>query len=145
MIIKSQKITYDNFMCDLEKVTSYKYLGIDLHDKLNQNYNIEKIINGRWKAYYGLENSCKSIKTRVQFQNIRTYDNFMYGNNNLEKVTLYKYIGIDLHDKLNQNYSIEKNINGGWKAYYGLENSCKSIELRTHFQNICYNTNLRNL
>ena len=106
MIIKSQKITYDNFMCDLEKVTSYKYLGINVHDKLNQNYNIEKIINGGWKAYYGLENSCKSIKTRVRFQNIRTYDNFMYGNNNLEKVTSYKYVRIYLHCKLHQNNMI---------------------------------------
>jgi hypothetical protein len=38
MIIKSKKITYANFMYDnnsLEEVTSYKYLGIDLHHKLN--------------------------------------------------------------------------------------------------------------
>jgi hypothetical protein len=44
-------------------------------------------------------------------------------------VTSYKYLGIDIHHKLNWNYSIEKMIIGGWKAYYGLENNCKSVDL----------------
>jgi hypothetical protein len=57
------------------------------------------------------------------------YDTFVYDNNNLEVVTSYKYLGIDIHHKLNWNYSIEKMIIGGWKAYYGLENNCKKIEL----------------
>jgi hypothetical protein len=38
VIIKSNKITYDTFVYDknnLEEVTSYKYLGIDIHHKLN--------------------------------------------------------------------------------------------------------------
>ena len=38
IIIKSKKDTYANFMYDninLEEVTSYKYLGIDIHYKLN--------------------------------------------------------------------------------------------------------------
>ena len=64
MIIKSNKITYDTFVYednDLEEPTSYKYLGIDIHHKLNWNYNIEKRINGGWKFYYGLEKNCKSI------------------------------------------------------------------------------------
>jgi hypothetical protein len=43
----------------LEKVPSYKYLGIGIHHKLNWNYRVEKRLNGRWKAYYGLENKCK--------------------------------------------------------------------------------------
>jgi hypothetical protein len=63
MIIKSNKITYDTFICDnntLEEVTSYKYLGIYIHHKLKWNYSIEKMIIGGWKAYYGLENNCKS-------------------------------------------------------------------------------------
>ena len=47
---------------------------------------------------------------------------FFYDNNSLEEVPSYKYLGIDIHHKLNWNYSIEKRINGGWKAYYGLEN-----------------------
>jgi hypothetical protein len=38
MVIKSKKINYANFMYEknsLEEVISYKYLGIDLHQKLN--------------------------------------------------------------------------------------------------------------
>jgi hypothetical protein len=38
MIIKSQNITYNSFIYDdnsLEEVPSYKYLGIDIHDKFN--------------------------------------------------------------------------------------------------------------
>ena len=45
MIIKSKEDTYANFIYDnknLEKLTSYKYLGIDIHHKLNWNYSIEK-------------------------------------------------------------------------------------------------------
>ena len=63
MIIKSMKDTYENFIYDnrnLEQVTSYKYLRINIHHKLNWNYNIEKRINEGWKAYFGLENICKS-------------------------------------------------------------------------------------
>ena len=41
----------------------------------------------------------------------------------------YKYLGIDIHHKLNWNYSIKKRINGGWKAYFGLENNCKATNL----------------
>ena len=41
-------------------MTSYKYLVIDIHNKLNWNYSIEKIINGGWKDYFDLENNYKS-------------------------------------------------------------------------------------
>ena len=58
-----------------------------------------------------------------------TYANFMYDNNNLEEVSSYKYLGIDIHHKLNWNYSIQKRINGGWKAYFGLENNFKMTNL----------------
>jgi hypothetical protein len=34
-----------------------------------------------------------------------------------------------IHHKFNWNYIIEKMIIGGWKAYYGLENNCKSTEI----------------
>ena len=47
MIIKSKKDTHANLIYDnrnLEEVTSYKYLGIDIHHKLNWNYNIENFI-----------------------------------------------------------------------------------------------------
>ena len=42
-----------------------------------------------------------------------TYTNFVYANNNLEEVSSYKYLGIDIHHKLNWNYSMKKRINGG--------------------------------
>ena len=58
-----------------------------------------------------------------------TYANFVYDNNNLEEVSSYKYLGIDIHHKINWNYSIEKRINGGWKAYFDLENNCKAANL----------------
>ena len=44
-------------------------------------------------------------------------------------MTSYKYLGIDIHHKLNYNCGIEKRINGGWKAYFGLENNYKSTNL----------------
>jgi hypothetical protein len=62
MIIKSNKISYDTFTYDnnsLEEVPSYKYLRIDIHHNINWNYNIEKMINGGWKVYYGFEKNCK--------------------------------------------------------------------------------------
>lgn len=58
-----------------------------------------------------------------------TYDSFMYGNNNLEEVTSYKYLKINFYHKLNWKYSIEKMINGGWKAYFGFVNNCKLAQL----------------
>jgi hypothetical protein len=54
---------------------------------------------------------------------------FFYEKYSLEEVSSYKYIGIDIHHKLNWNYNIEKRINGGWNAYYGLENNFKSTDL----------------
>jgi hypothetical protein len=50
----------------------------------------------------------------------------MYDINIFKEVNLYKYLKINLHHKLNWNYSIEKMINGGLNAYYGVENNCKS-------------------
>ena len=41
VIIKSKKDTYANFIYDnrnLDEVTSYKYLRIEIHHKLNWNY-----------------------------------------------------------------------------------------------------------
>ena len=55
--------------------------------------------------------------------------NFKYYNNNLKEASFYKDLLIDIHNKLNWNYSIEKMINGGQKAYFGLENNCKSTNL----------------
>ena len=55
MIIKSKKDTYANYIYDnrnIEEVTSYKYLRIDIHHKLNWNYNIDKRINGGWPSLF---------------------------------------------------------------------------------------------
>ena len=57
------------------------------------------------------------------------YANAIYDNINLGEVTSYKYLRINIHHKLNWNYGIEKRINGGWKAYFSLENSCKAAIL----------------
>jgi hypothetical protein len=53
-----------------------------------------------------------------------TYTNFVYGNNGLEEVTSYKYLIINIHHKLNWNYNIDKEINGEWKFFDGIENNC---------------------
>jgi hypothetical protein len=58
-----------------------------------------------------------------------TYTNCVYDNNNLDKVTSYKYLRIVIHHKRNWKYIIEKRINGGCKAYCGLENRFKSTGL----------------
>ena len=49
-----------------------------------------------------------------------TYANFVYDNRNMEEVTSYEYLGIDIYHKFNWNYSIEKKMNGWWKAHFGL-------------------------
>lgn len=64
----------------------------------------------------------------IKYKNV-TYNIFIYDNNCMEKVASYKYLRIDIHHKLNENYSIEKQINGGCKYYYGLENECDSTTL----------------
>jgi hypothetical protein len=85
-----------------------------------------------------IKNFCFSMDMTINIDKIKiiiiklkmiTYVNFRYANNNVEEVILFKYLEIYLHQKLNWNYSIEKKINGGWKAYYGLENSCKLVDL----------------
>ena len=58
MIIKSKKDTYANFIYDninIEEVTSYKYLRIDIHHELNWNYNIEKKDEWRLKIFFVLK------------------------------------------------------------------------------------------
>ena len=75
--------------------------------------------------------SVNTDKTKVMIIKSKkdTYANFMYDNSNLKEVSSYQYLGIDIHHKLNWNYSIQKRINGGWKAYFGLENNCKTENL----------------
>ena len=45
----------------------------------------------------------KTQKTKIMIikENKDTYANFIYDNGNLEEVTSYKYLGIDIHHKLN--------------------------------------------
>jgi hypothetical protein len=76
----------------------------------------------------GTINTDKTKVIIIKSNNI-TYDTFAYDNNNLDEVNSYKYIGIDIHHKLNWNYSIEKRIIGGLKDYYGLEKICKLVDL----------------
>jgi hypothetical protein len=85
-----------------------------------------------------LKNFCSNMgmivnidKTKVMIikSNMIPYDTFVYDKNNLEEVTSYKYLEIDIHHKLNWNYSIKKRTIGEWKTYYGLENNCKLIDL----------------
>ena len=43
-------------------------------------------------------------KTKVMIIKSKdTYTNFVYDNNNLEEVSSYKYLGIDIHHKLKWN------------------------------------------
>ena len=67
--------------------------------------------------------SVNTDKTKIMIIKFKkdTYANFVHDNNNLEEVSSYKYLGINIHHKIIWNYSIEKRINGGWKAYFGLE------------------------
>jgi hypothetical protein len=53
------------------------------------------------------------MKVMIIKSNKITYNTFVYDNNILEEVPSYKYFEIDIHHKLNWNYSIEKIINGG--------------------------------
>ena len=73
----------------------------------------------------------KTDKTKIMIIKSKkyTYANFIYDNRNLEEVTSYKYLGIDIYHKIKWNYSIEKMINEGWKYYFCLENNCKSTNL----------------
>ena len=69
-------------------------------------------------------------KTKVMIIKSKdTYANVVYNNRNMDEVSSQKYLGIDIHHKLNSNHSIKKRINGWWKAYFGLENNCKAANL----------------
>jgi hypothetical protein len=81
--------------------------------------------------YSSMDITVNTDKTKVMIIRSKriTYDTFVYDNNSLEEVPSYKYLGINIHHKLNWNYNVEKWINGGLKAYYVLKNNCKSIDL----------------
>ena len=35
---------------------------------------------------------------------------------------------INIRNNLDWNYIVDKRLNGGWNAYYGLENKCKLVD-----------------
>lgn len=78
MIIKSKNITHGNFVYDnhcLDHISSYKYFGIDFPHQWN--YSIEKIIIGGWKAYYELQNKCKSINLCIWSKKMFLFETFV--------------------------------------------------------------------
>jgi hypothetical protein len=81
--------------------------------------------------FFNMDMTVNTDKTKVMIikSNKIPYDTFIYEKSNLEEVTSYKYLGIDIHHKLNWNYRIEKRIIRGWKSYYGFENNCKLVDL----------------
>ena len=79
----------------------------------------------------GMNVNTDKTKVMIIKSKKETYTIFVYENKNLEEVSSYKYLGIDIHHKLQWNYNIKKRINGGWKAYFGLEINCKSTNLVT--------------
>ena len=97
-----------------------------LHDLENQLRILKDFCSNM-----GMTINTDKTKVMIIKSNKIPYDTFVNYNNNLEEVTSYKYPGINIHHKLNWNYSIEKIIIGGLKAYNGLENNCKSVDLWT--------------
>jgi hypothetical protein len=77
----------------------------------------------------GMTVNTDNSKVMITNSNKIPYDTFVYENDNLKELISYKYLGIDIHHKLNSNYSIEKRIIGGWKAYFGLGNNCKLVDI----------------
>jgi hypothetical protein len=65
MIIKSKKIIYPLILYGdntHEEFQCYKYLGIIFICYLDWNDNVENIIIGGLKAYYGFKNKCRNAK-----------------------------------------------------------------------------------
>jgi hypothetical protein len=63
-------------------------------------------------------NNNKTNVMIIKFKNTSN-PNFGYDNNNVEEINLYKYLGVDLPNKLYYNYSIDKMIiNDGWITRY---------------------------
>jgi acetyltransferase-like isoleucine patch superfamily enzyme len=60
----------------------------------------------------GMTVNTDNTKVMIIKSNKITYDTSIYANNNLEEVTSYKYFRINIHHKLNWNYSIRKRIIG---------------------------------
>ena len=59
-----------------------------------------RILNYFFSTKDMIANTKKTKVMIIKSKNI-TYANFVYGNNNLEEVTSYKYHKINIHQKLN--------------------------------------------
>jgi hypothetical protein len=46
---------------------------------------------------------------------------FVHFNQKLEEVYSHKYPRIEIHNKINLNYSVERRISGGWKFFFSLK------------------------
>jgi len=57
--------------------------------------------------------------------------NIFIGNEVLEWVTSYKYLGIELHNNGNMNASSKNLVNRSWKAIYLLNSTFKQIDIKT--------------
>jgi len=104
---------------------------IVLMERSPNDFENQLIILNDFFSNMGMTINIDKTKVMIIKSNKTPYDTFVYDNKSLEEATSYKYLGIDIHHKLNRNYSIEKRIIGGWKAYYGLENNCKSTDIRS--------------
>jgi len=85
-----------------------------IHDDLEKQLRILHDYYSGMGMFVNINNTKVMI---IKSKNIN-YDNVNYDKNYLDKVSLYKYLGIDIHHHLKWNYSIEKMIMGGRKAYY---------------------------
>jgi len=79
------------------------------------HYDLNKKLKILKHFFYSTRMTIDTNKMKIMIiksKNI-TYTSLMYETNSLEEITPYKYLGIDLHRKLNRNYIIENRINGG--------------------------------
>jgi hypothetical protein len=124
--------TWIDYYMSMGMYTLYKWIVIVYIVLMAKSpYDLGKKLIIRKDFYSSMGMTVNTEKTKVMIiksKNI-TYDTFVYDNNSLEKVPSYKYLGIDIRQKLNWNHSTKKRINGGWKSYYGLEKNCKSADL----------------
>jgi hypothetical protein len=102
---------------------------IVLMEKCPYDLGKQLIILKDFCSSMGMTMNTKKTKVMIIKSKRITYNTFVYDNNSLEEFPSYKYLGIDIHHKLNWNYIVKKRINGGWKAYYGIQNNCKSMDL----------------
>ena len=82
---------------------------------------------------WGLEINKSKTKVMVyaKYGHKKPNKNIFIGNETLEWVTSYKYLGIELHNNGNMNASSKHLVNRSWKAIYLLNSTFKQIDLKT--------------